>query len=292
MPHPSLRDLKNLVLSLREYALNHLLIVLRPDESALLMKRVQRMTINLLSVALAVYAGLCLVFLLSQRSFIYFPTQLRQDNASAIPLQTPDATLQISTRAHDGTQALIYFGGNAEDVSYSLPEFAAAFPEKAIFMMHYRGYSGSSGRPSESALHRDAKELFKMVHAAHSDVTVIGRSLGSGVAIRLASEEPVSRLVLITPFDSILNIARRVAPFLPIELLMSDRYESWRCAPLVKAPTLILAAANDALVPAASTSSLFRAFSPGVATMRFLNGTDHNSVSETPEFMEAIQAGR
>jgi hypothetical protein len=141
-------------------------------------------------------------------------------------------------------------------------------------------------------LHRDAKELFKMVHAAHSDVTVIGRSLGSGVAIRLASEEPVSRLVLITPFDSILNIARRVAPFLPIGLLMSDRYESWRCAPLVKAPTLILAAANDALVPAASTSSLFRAFSPGVATMRFLNGTDHNSVSETPEFMEAIQAGR
>jgi len=55
---------------------------------------------------------------------------------------------------------------------------------------------------------------------------------------------------------------------------------------------LILAAANDALVPAASTWSLLRAFSPGVATMRFLNGTDHNSVSETPEFMEAIQAGR
>lgn len=166
MPHPSLRDLENPGLSLREYAVNHLLIVLRPDESVLLMKRVQRMTIVLLSVPLAVYAGLCLVFLLSQRSFIYFPTPLRPDNASAIPLQTPDATLQISTRAHDGTQALIYFGGNAEDVSYSLPEFAAAFPEKAIFMMHYRGYSGSSGRPSESALHRDAKELFKMVHAA------------------------------------------------------------------------------------------------------------------------------
>lgn len=155
----------------------------------------------------------------------------------------------------------IYFGGNAEDVSYSFPRFAAAFPDIAIYMMHYRGYGGSSGRPSESALHTDAKELFKMVQAKHPDVIVVGRSLGSGVAIRLASEEPVSRLVLITPFDSILNIAKRAAPFLPIGLLMQDRYESWRVAPLVRSPTLIIAADNDEIIPASNTAALFRAFS-------------------------------
>ena len=247
---------------------------------------------SLLTIAVGVYAGLCLVFLVFQRSFIYMPTPATPAHAAAFTLEVPGATVRVSTRPHDGPKALIFFGGNAEDVAYTVPEFAAAFPDRAIYGMHYRGYSGSSGSPSEAALRSDARALFKLVHDRHSDVIVVGRSLGSSLAIQLAAEEPVSRLVLITPFESILKIARRTAPFLPISLLLHDPYESWRYTPHVTCPTLLIAASHDELVPLADTRRLFAGFSPNVAALRVIEGTDHNSVSGDAEFWEALVSGR
>jgi pimeloyl-ACP methyl ester carboxylesterase len=181
---------------------------------------------SLLTIAIGVYAGLCLVFLVFQRSFIYMPTPVKPTHAQAFTLEVPGAKVRISSRPHDGPKALVYFGGNAEDVASTVPEFAELFPDRAIYGMHYRGYSGSSGHPAEQALRSDARALFELVHGRHPDVIVVGRSLGSSLAIQLASEQPVTRLVLITPFESILSIAQRVAPFLPMPLLLRDRYES------------------------------------------------------------------
>ena len=250
------------------------------------------MLLNVLAIAAGVYAGLCLVFLLFQRSFIYMPTPETPAHAAAVTLDVPGARLRVSTRPLDGPKALVYFGGNAEDVAYTLPELAAAFPDRAVFLLHYRGYSGSTGRPAEAALRSDAGAVFRLAQDRHPDVMVIGRSLGSSLAIQLAAEQPVSRLVLIAPFESILAIAKRVAPFLPMGLLLSDRYESWRYAPRVTCPTLILAASHDELVPMRDTQKLADAFQPGVVTVRVIDGADHNSVSDAAEFWEALVNGR
>jgi pimeloyl-ACP methyl ester carboxylesterase len=123
-------------------------------------------------------------------------------------------------------------------------------------------------------------------------VLVVGRSLGSSLAIQLAAEEPVTRLVLITPFESIRAIAQRVAPFLPMRLLLRDPYESWRYAPKVTCPTLVIAASHDEIVPLADTQRLVAAFPPDVATLRILDGTDHNSVSGEADFWEALVNGK
>ena len=114
---------------------------------------------SLLSVAIGVYAGLCLVFLVFQRSFIYRPTPVTPAQARAFTLEVPGARVRISSRPHDGPGALVYFGGNAEDVAFTVPELAEAFPDRAIYGMHYRGYGGSSGRPAETALRSDARAL-------------------------------------------------------------------------------------------------------------------------------------
>ena len=148
---------------------------------------------SLLAIAIGVYAGICLVFLVFQRSFIYMPTPVTPTHGAAFTLEVPDATVRISSRPYEGPKAVVYFGGNAEDVAYTVPELAQLFPDRAVYGMHYRGYSGSSGRPAEAALRSDARALFEWVHARHPDVIVMGRSLGSSLAVQLAAEEPVSR---------------------------------------------------------------------------------------------------
>jgi pimeloyl-ACP methyl ester carboxylesterase len=247
---------------------------------------------TLLTVAVCVYAGICLFFFALQRSFIYMPTPATADHDAAIVLDVPGARLRISARPLDGPKAVVYFGGNAEDVAYTVPELAAAFPDRAIYALHYRGYSGSTGRLTETKLRTDARAVFQMAHERHADVMAVGRSLGSSLAIQLAAEEPVSRLVLIAPFKSILAIAIRVAPFLPMRLLLCDPWESWRYAPHVNCPTLVIAASHDELVPMDDTKQLYEAFRPGVATLRVIDGTDHNSVSAPDEFREALVNGR
>ena len=254
--------------------------------------RLRRMLWIILTIAVCVYASVCLFFFVFQRSFIYMPTPATPAHDTAAVLEVPNARLRLSTRDFDGPKALIYFGGNAEDVAFTVPELATVFPDRAIYALHYRGYGGSSGQPAEAAMRNDARTLFRMVHGLHPDVMAVGRSLGSSLAIQLAAEGGISRLVLIAPFESILAIASRVAPFLPMRLLLRDPWHSWRYAPRVTCPTLILAASRDEIVPMSDTRKLFEAFQPGVAALRVIDGTDHNSVSCPEEFWEALVEGK
>jgi hypothetical protein len=184
---------------------------------------------------------------------------------------------------------VIYFGGNAEEVDRSADDYAAAFPQHAIYLMNYRGYGGSQGSPSEAALHRDAAALYEYVASRHGSIVVIGRSLGSGVAVRLAVSNRVDRLILITPFDSIVNVARGLFPFLPLGILMRDRYDSYRYAPRVAVRTLVLAAEHDEIIPPPLTDALCRAFSPERLSRVTIEGADHNDVSQSPNYWRAVR---
>jgi pimeloyl-ACP methyl ester carboxylesterase len=184
---------------------------------------------------------------------------------------------------------LVYFGGNGEDVSANLDAFSRAFPQHAIYLLHYRGYGGSSGKPSEGDLQADAQALFDKVAAEHSEVAVIGRSLGSGIAVRLATQRPVARLVLVTPYDSIQELAAQQFPYFPVRWLLTDKFESWRHAPQVRAPTLLLAAEFDEVIPRASTQRLSESFAPGIATLVVLPGAGHNTIGNSPQYLDAVR---
>jgi hypothetical protein len=155
-------------------------------------------------------------------------------------------------------------------------------------MVHYRGYGGSSGRPSEGALVSDALAVFDRVHARHRNVLVIGRSLGSGVAIQVAAARPLERLVLVTPFDSLATLARGQFPVFPTGLLLVDRFDSVRYAPLIHAPTTLIAAGEDEIVPRRSTLALLEAFAPGVANLATLPGKGHDTISMSPDYLPAM----
>jgi pimeloyl-ACP methyl ester carboxylesterase len=248
------------------------------------------LTLILITAAVA-YIGLCVALYTLQRSFQYFPTPRRLDPTQlAGTFQSGDALLQLTVRPHAGPGAVLYFGGNGEDVSGSVAPLMAAFPGREIVMLHYRGYGGSAGRPTEAAIAADAAGLFDQVHAEHPDVIVMGRSLGTGVAARLASTRPVSRLVLVTPYDSLLGIAERQFPFFPVKYLLIDKYESWRYVPAIKVPVLILAAGKDEVIPAASTEALRARFPPGQVTTVMVPGASHNTIGDDPLYVRSLAA--
>ena len=249
-----------------------------------------RTLMSLVALIVAVYLVLCAALFFFQRSLIYFPRPNAVSGSdSQLILSMPDARVSVITRERVGPRALIYFGGNAEDVSRNLPEFAEAFPDYAVYLLNYRGFGGSGGSPSEAAIAEDALALFDQVYASHPQISLIGRSLGSGVAVRLASQRPVQHLILVTPYNSLEEIAVRQYPWMPVKWLLKDRFESGRYAAHIHVPTLLLAASDDEVIPRDSTQRLLQSFPKGVATLRIVPDSAHNSISERAQYLQWMQ---
>ena len=250
-----------------------------------------RMVFRLFIILLVLYIGACVALHVFQRSLIYIPQPRAVSNAAnTMTLLTGEAELVVTVRRHTGPKALIYFGGNAEDVSANLRSFSEALPDHAIYLLHYRGYGGSTGVPTETALHADAIALFDKLRSEHAEIAIIGRSLGSGVAIRLATARPAAHLVLVTPYDSMQEIAAQQYPYFPVRWLLTDKFESLRYAPAIRVPTLLLRAEHDELIPRASTERLYVGFTKGIATLVVIPDTGHNDVSRPAQYLQAIRA--
>lgn len=249
-----------------------------------------RYALTALAFLAAAYLALCALLFFFQRSLIYFPQpRTPMPGTQTLRLDSEAGPVMVTVRRGAGPQALIYFGGNAEDVSWSLPTLAAAFPEHSLYLLHYRGYGGSAGTPSEAALFADALALHERVSREQTQITVVGRSLGSGVAVFLASQRPVARLVLVTPYDSIEALAAQRFSMFPIRWLLRDKFESGRYASQVSASTLLLAAEHDEVIPLASTQALLTHFPQGVARLEIIPGRDHNSISESAAYVPLLR---
>lgn len=247
-----------------------------------------RSLLPVLGAVVVAYLALCAWVFATQRSQIYFPTPSVDHRAAVTWIDSQGERIKVWSVPRPGRPAIIYFGGNAEDVGANLGEFTAAFPAHALFLVNYRGYGGSSGRPSEDALVTDAIAVFDHVHATHADVTAMGRSLGSGVAVRLASARPVRKLVLVTPYDSMVNLAAECFGWLPVRLLLRDGYDSLRHAREVSAPVLIVIAAEDEIVPMRRSRALADAFRRGQASVVVIEGVGHNTLDLSPQYLGTV----
>jgi len=250
-----------------------------------------RIAVTLLAVLALGYLALCAALFTFQRSLIYFPQPRSESKPdTALHLKVSDAELVVTARQTAGPGAILYFGGNAEDVSANLPSFSEAFQDHALYLPHYRGYGGSSGNPTETALQRDALAVFDHVSKQHPNIVVVGRSLGSGLAVWVASQRAVSSLVLVTPYDSLQELAAQQFPHFPISWLLIDKFESWRYAAQVAAPSLLISAEHDEVIPRSSTELLHTRFTPGLARLEVLPGTSHNTISMNPRYLQLIQS--
>jgi uncharacterized protein len=240
--------------------------------------------------ALLIYGVLCALLYLLQSRLLYLPTpEVALHGVPSIRVQHDGAALKVWELHPDARTALIYFGGNAEEVSLNAADFAAAFPDTAVYLVNYRGYGGSTGRPSEAALLSDAKAIFDWAAARHDRIAVVGRSLGSGVAVALAANRPVYRLVLVTPYDSIANVAADHFPLFPVRRLLRDRYDSLLRIGELRAPVLVLLAERDEVVLRARSDALIAAIPSGARQTLVIRGSTHNDISSFPAFWQSLR---
>lgn len=245
---------------------------------------------SILSLVVLLYLGGCAYLYFNQRAFLYFPTPpTTAVDAELIALQSNGETLRIWRVGPVSEKAMIYFGGNAEDVSQNIPWFARHFPDQAVYLVNYRGYGGSTGTPTEAGLFQDALSVFDLVQGKHAVVSVIGRSLGSGVAVYLATARKVKKLVLVTPYDSIENLARKQYPFFPIGLLLQDKFASNMRAKTITMPTQVILSEKDELIPRENSMALVSAFPVSSATVDTVPGTDHNSIGASETYWALLR---
>jgi pimeloyl-ACP methyl ester carboxylesterase len=248
----------------------------------------------LLSVGIyLVCAALLFVF---QRAFIYLPTVKYEHSFEQITLENDDVNIQVIMLNRGNENALIYFGGNAETIIQNALKFSITFPTRTIYLVNYRGYGGSSGKPTEAGLFSDATAIFDNVSPAHKNIAVIGRSLGSGIAMHLAANRAVNQVVLITPYDSILAIAKKQFPMFPISLLLKDQYDSVGLANKVSAPVLVLAGGKDRIIPLSHSQKLVDALGSRKGnekeqknvTMIIFEQAGHNNISQSEDYYESL----
>lgn len=241
------------------------------------------------ALAVLLYGGICLAMYLGQRQQIYHPeASWRVQQAPDFELVNDGVRLRgwVVNPGHE--KALLYFGGNGERIEDSRQELTQWFPDRTIYLLPYRSYGASEGEPSERALISDARALFDHVARDHTAVAVVGRSLGSGVATQLAASRPVERLVLVTPFDSLVRVAAGYFSWLPVNALMRDRYESWRYVNDIHCPVLVIRAEQDQVIPAERTLTLLKAFKQ-TPVVQVVADAGHNTVQDHADYRVSLE---
>ncbi|MGH7378363.1 MAG: alpha/beta hydrolase, partial [Candidatus Methylomirabilales bacterium] len=145
-----------------------------------------------------------------------------------------------------------------------------------VLLLDYRGYGGSGGAPTEEGLYRDGEAAAAWVEAQGlGPLVYVGESLGTGVAVEVALRRPPAALVLQSPFTSLTDVAARHYPYLPVRLLLKDRYESLEKIARVSCPVLVIHGDRDSIIPIAQGRKLFEAV-PGRKAFLEVPGGDHN----------------
>ncbi len=185
---------------------------------------------------------------------------------------------------------LIYFGGNAEEVSSFILE-AHHLQDWAILAINYRGYGNSAGSPSEKHIFNDAEFIYDWVCKNpiidNTKIVVMGRSLGTGVAIHLASKKPILSIILVSPFDSIKRVAQKIYPFVPVSILLKHEFNSLPKARKLTIPMLALLAEDDRVINKKHSDHLIENWG-GPHQKIVIKHSGHNTISFDPIYWEKI----
>jgi pimeloyl-ACP methyl ester carboxylesterase len=247
----------------------------------------------------ALWLGVSLAAYFAQDKLIFQPHPLPEEARKGVAARHP-AAREVFIEAADGTRLhawqakgapgtplVIYFGGNAEEVSWMLDAIDRQASIASWLLVDYRGYGASGGAPSEEALAGDALAWYDAFHSGNERIFAFGRSLGSGVAVHLASQRRLDGVLLLTPYDSMVEVGKHHYPLLPVGLMLKHRFDSLAVAPHITTPLLCLAALDDEVIPVEHARRLYDAWA-GEKTWVELRG-GHNGADRHPDYGPAVK---
>jgi uncharacterized protein len=235
-------------------------------------------------LAFCLYVAFATVIYLAQRSLMYFPDtahvapgQAGFPEAEEVPLTAADgvriAAWHVAPR--DDKPVIVYFHGNGGALHFRVARFRRLVADGVgLVALEYRGYGGSGGSPSEQGLIADARAAYRFAASRYPPQQLVlwGESLGSGVAVALAAERPVGRVILEAPFTSAVALGAQHYWYLPVRLLMKDQFRTDERIAKVTAPLMIMHGVHDRVVPYAMGEKLFDLANKPKHFVRFLDG--------------------
>ena len=256
----------------------------------------------LLGIGVFGYGGLLALMYVFQRRLIYFPDARRNAPAQAglpqaeeVELTSSDGETLIAWHVapRGDKPVVLYFQGNAGGPDLRVGRFAWLIADgTGLVALCYRGYGGSSGRPSEDGLIRDAVAAYDFAAARYAPARIVlwGESLGTGVAVALAATHNVGGLILDAPFTSTADVGAAAYPFAPVRALIKDTFRSDQRIARVKAPTLVLHGERDRVVPIHFGERLYALANEPKRMVRFPHGghvdlDDHGAAEVVKKFL-------
>ena len=245
---------------------------------------------SIIYIILFAYLGGGAYLYVNQNNILYFPkTEITKDYTN-IAMQNEKESINIIVLNEGHENAILYFGGNAEYMAMSANYIAKQFPNFTCYLMDYRGYGMSTGVATERGLYSDALKLYDRIKDKHNRISTGGRSLGSGVATYVASKRKVSKLALITPFDSIVSVAQDRYPMYPAKILLQDnQYDSMSRVEDIFAETFIVMAENDNVIPRKNTQNLINAFKGKKLQVDIIENRGHGDISDDERYYKIMQ---
>jgi len=240
-------------------------------------------------LVLCLYLGFAAILYLAQRSLMYFPEAIRTAPAHAGLPEAEEVTLTASdgeriiawhVPPRNGKPVILYFQGNGGALRHRVERFRKLIGDGiGLVAVEYRGYGGSSGTPTEAGLIADGEAAYAFAAARYPVHQLVpwGESLGSGVAVALAAEKPVGRVILEAPFTSAAAVGAAHYWYLPVKLLMKDQFRSDERIGKITAPVLILHGVHDQIIPFAMGERMFDLTKAPKHIVRFLDG-DHEDL--------------
>jgi len=264
------------------------------------MTKRKRLMWSLLAIPIILYLAICAFLFFAQNAMI-FPAGLvgpsggLPDNAERLTLaaQTGERLVGIHippVRAGSDRTLILGLGGNATNAEVTAATLHDLYPDADVVAFHYRGYPPSEGKAGAAALQQDALIICDAMRARlrPARLVVAGFSVGNGVAAYLTARRPIDGLILVTPFDSLMQVSAGHYPWAPVRLLFRNEMEPARDLSGVRTPVAIIAGGRDTLVVPARTQALRLAI-PNLAFDRTIPDADHNDIYRNPAFAPAMR---
>ncbi len=238
----------------------------------------QKILKNLIKLSILIYLVMIAILYFYQRDLLFFPQTKKNHTFKEIVLKQENEKIDVLVLNQGKNDAILYFGGNAEDISQTAPYFKINFPNHTIYMLYYPQYGNSKGELSQKNIFDNAIFVYNKIKPNHQNISTIGRSLGTGVAIYTASKKDIRNLVLITPYDSITNVAQGRYPIFPISLLIKDPFNSLQYIANIKSNILVLRASSDKVVPHKYANNLIKHLKKDNTIVKTISNTTHGTI--------------